>query len=87
MVVSDGVVGWWVDGYLEEVLAGSDEGELGTGAIRLGLTAPHSLDQHGDLVSHHLRWQGNTRVGIWKNGTGPALDYFWNCIYFEVTLS
>lgn len=41
-------------GYLQEVLAGSNESQLGAGAVRLGLASSHSLHQHRDLLCHHL---------------------------------
>lgn len=40
--------------HLQEVLACSNEGQLGTGAVRLRLAATNSLHQHRDLISHHL---------------------------------
>lgn len=40
--------------YLEEVLAGADEGKLSTGAVRLGLAASNSLNQLWDLLCHSL---------------------------------
>lgn len=40
--------------YLQEVLAGSDESQLGAGAVWLRLASSHALHQHGDLVCHHL---------------------------------
>lgn len=43
-----------VDGYLKEVLAGNDEGKLGTTILWLTLTAPHPLHQLGNMVSYSL---------------------------------
>ena len=40
--------------YLQEVLAGGDESQLGAGAVRLRLASSHALHQHGDLIRHHL---------------------------------
>lgn len=41
-------------GYLQEVLAGSNESQLGAGAVWLGLASSHALHQHRDLFCHHL---------------------------------
>lgn len=42
------------DSHLQEVLAGTDEGQLSTGAVRLRLAASDSLNQLRDLLCHHL---------------------------------
>lgn len=42
------------DSYLQEVLAGADEGQLSAGAVRLRLAASDSLNQLRDLLCHHL---------------------------------
>lgn len=44
--------------YLEEVLAGDDESQLGTEVFCLGLAPSHPLDQLGDVISHHLQEAG-----------------------------
>lgn len=40
--------------YLEEVLAGDDESQLGAKVFSLGLASSHSLDQLRDVISHCL---------------------------------
>lgn len=40
---------------LQEVLAGSDQGELSAGTVGLRLTASHTLNQLRDLLRHRLR--------------------------------
>lgn len=50
--------------YLQEVLAGSNESQLGAGAVRLGLASSYTLHQHWDLFCHHLPERRITR-GPW----------------------
>lgn len=40
--------------YLQEVLAGIDEGELSAGTVRLRLAAANALNQLRDLLCHDL---------------------------------
>lgn len=65
---------WMLPCYLEEVLAGDDESQLGAEVFCLGLTPSDPLDQLRDVISHclqearklnwaHLAWI--TRTG-WK---------------------
>lgn len=48
--------------HLQEVLTSTNEGELGTGAVRLGLAASDSLNQLRDLFCHHLITHTDTRT-------------------------
>lgn len=45
----------WPQGYLEEVLAGDDESQLGTEVFCLSLAPSHPLDQLRDVISHCLQ--------------------------------
>lgn len=48
--------------YLEEVLAGDDESQLGTEVFCLGLAPSHPLDQLRDVISHCLQEAGKLKL-------------------------
>lgn len=63
-------------GYLQEVLAGSNESQLSAGAVWLGLASSHTLHQHRDLLCHHLpekRVTGEDHSGHGFN-PGPVIE-------------
>ena len=58
--------------YLQEALAGHNEGKLGAELVRLGLATPHPLDQLGDAVCDQLRGKTQRMAQILVNGVQSA---------------
>lgn len=72
--------------YLEEVLAGDDESQLGTEVICLGLAPSHPLDQLRDVISHGLEEAGKFKLSTPRMvnyqsrvENGPSDKCCWKC--------
>lgn len=75
--------------YLEEVLAGDDECQLGTEIFCLGLAPSDPLDQLRDVISHRLQEARKMKTehtqdgdvpkrGVW--GNAPSDNVLWMCL-------
>lgn len=79
---------WVLLCYLEEVLAGDDESQLGTEVFGLGLAPSHPLDQLRDMIGHRLWEAGKWKLSYLSMGnskTGQTMtqviNVWWMCCH------